>query len=62
MQDYPGSEIDVSGTEYTYSWVVLNKDGSSRKFADSSSSKTGKTISVGTSDVDVKSTFVCTVS
>ncbi|PKL28555.1 MAG: hypothetical protein CVV46_06155 [Spirochaetae bacterium HGW-Spirochaetae-2] len=57
-----GAEIDAGGTGYTYTWTVLNKDGSARNFADASASKTGKTISVGTSDVDVKSTFVCTVS
>ncbi|PKL27457.1 MAG: hypothetical protein CVV46_11450 [Spirochaetae bacterium HGW-Spirochaetae-2] len=56
-----GSEVDAGGTGYTYTWTVLNKDGSARNFADATSSKTGKTISVGTSDVDVKSTFVCTV-
>jgi hypothetical protein len=57
-----GAEIDAAGTGYTYTWSVLNKDGTARNFADASASKTGKTVSVGTSDVDVKSTFICTVS
>uniref|UniRef100_UPI0026057BE0 hypothetical protein n=1 Tax=uncultured Halomonas sp. TaxID=173971 RepID=UPI0026057BE0 len=56
-----GAEIDATGSSYTYTWSVLNKDGSARNFADETASKTGKSISVGTSDVDVKSTFVCTV-
>jgi hypothetical protein len=57
-----GSEVDSAGTDYTYIWSVLNKDGTSRNFADAAATKTGKAVSVGTSDVDVKSTFVCTVS
>ncbi len=57
-----GSEIDAAGTEYTYTWTITNKDGNARTFADASASKTGKTISVGTSDVDVKSTISCSVS
>ena len=57
-----GAEIDSAGTGYTYTWSVLNKDGTARNFADASATKTGKTISVGTADVEVKSTFVCTVS
>jgi hypothetical protein len=57
-----GVEIDAGGTGYTYTWTITNKDGNARTFADASSSKTGKTISVGTSDVDVKSTITCSVS
>jgi hypothetical protein len=57
-----GGEVDSGGTTYTYTWTVLNKDGSARSFADATASKTGKSIPVGTGDVDVKSTFVCTVS
>jgi len=57
-----GVEIDATGSNHTYTWTILDKDGAVRDFADASASKTGKTISVGTSDVEVKSTFVCTVS
>lgn len=53
-----GTEIDEDGTKYTYTWSKYKKDGT----LDSSFSKTGKTISVTSSDVDVKSTFVCTIS
>jgi hypothetical protein len=57
-----GEEIDAAGTDYTYTWSITDKNGSARTFADASSSKIGKTISVGTSDVDVKSTITCSVS
>ena len=57
-----GAEIDGSGTDYTYTWTITDKNGTSRNFADASSSKTGKTISVGTSDVDVKSTITCSIT
>jgi hypothetical protein len=50
-----GEEIDVSGTEYTYSWARVDKDGVSASFG------SGKTISVGSSDVIARSTFICTV-
>jgi hypothetical protein len=56
-----GVEIDTGGAGHTYTWTLLDKDGSVRTFADASASKTGKSIAVGTSDVDVKSTFVCTI-
>ncbi len=52
-----GSEIDAGGSEYTYAWAKIDKNGSSTSFAANS-----KTVAVGTADVDVKSTFVCTVS
>jgi hypothetical protein len=55
-------EIDLDGSTYTYTWSILDKDGSSRSFADALLSKTGKSITVGTGDVQVKSTFICTVS
>jgi hypothetical protein len=55
-------EIDLDGSTYTYTWSVLDKDGSARSFADAMLSKTGKSIAVSTGDVQVKSTFICTVS
>lgn len=57
-----GLEIDAGGTEYTYTWTITDKNGNARTFADASSSKSGKAISIGTSDVDVKSTISCSVS
>jgi len=57
-----GTEIDSAGTKYTYTWTVQDSAGVSRNFADATATKTGKTISVGTADVDVKSTFSCSIS
>jgi len=53
-----GNEIDADGTKYTYTWTKYKNDGT----LDSTFSKTGKTISVTGSDVDIKSTFICTIS
>ena len=55
-----GYEIDASGTTYTYKWFKYDKDGNiDINFGpvDHPTYKTGKTLSVTTSDVDVKSTF-----
>jgi hypothetical protein len=51
-----GAEIDAGGTEYSYSWAKVDKDGNSSAFGAT------KTVSVGSSDVDARSTFICTVS
>lgn len=53
-----GEEIDEAGTQYTYTWTKYLSDGT----LDSSFNKTGKTISVTGTDVNVKSTFICTIS
>lgn len=53
-----GNEIDSTGANHTYTWSKYLKDGT----LDSTFSKTGKTISVTDTDVDVKSTFICEVS
>lgn len=53
-----GTEVDTDGSKYTYTWSKYNNNGT----LDASFKKTGKTISVTGDDVDVKSTFVCTVS
>lgn len=53
-----GKEIDTSGTDYTYTWSKYKNDGT----LDSTYSKTGKTISVTDTDVDVKSTFICEIT
>jgi hypothetical protein len=54
-----GEEIDSAGTKYTYKWYKYNK--SATLVTDWGGSgvnyKTGKTLDVGSSDVDVKSTF-----
>lgn len=51
-----GEEIDVAGTEYSYSWAKVDKNGTSTTFG------TGKTVSVGSADISARATFVCTVS
>lgn len=59
-----GDEIDVAGTKYTYRWykrdsagnLVTGFGGTGVDF------KTGKTLDVGSNDVDSKSTFIVEVS
>jgi len=51
-----GEEIDSTGTEYTYTWAKVDKDGVSSAYG------TGKTKAVGSVDVEARSTFICTVS
>ena len=51
-----GEEIDTAG-EGTYTWSKYDKNGQKV----SSFNKSGKTLSVGSSDVDVKGTFICVV-
>lgn len=53
-----GEEIDASGTQYTYKWskwqdnvLVSNFGGAGNAY------KTGKTLSVGSADVNIKTTF-----
>lgn len=53
-----GTEIDPEGTVYNYSWIKYDKSGSQ----ESEWTKTGKNISVTDVDVDVKATFMCTIS
>ena len=48
-----GVEIDAAGTAYTYAWSKKDQGGSLTSFG------TGKTKSVGTSDVNVNTTFFC---
>lgn len=54
-----GVELDTAGTKYTYKWYKFDKSGSLvTGFGGTGVNyKTGKTLSVGTSDVDVKATF-----
>lgn len=56
-----GVEIDTSGTG-TYSWTKYNKDGAIDTAWGTSGKKTGKTLSVSTSDVATKATFMVEVT
>lgn len=49
-------EIDAAGTGM-YTWTKHDKDGNVDTNRGTSGSKTGKTLSVSTSDVDTKATF-----
>ena len=49
-----GQEIDVDGTGWTYSWTKVDKDGNASAFG------TGKTISVGSADINARDSFFCT--
>lgn len=53
-----GEEIDTIGTIGTYKWSKYDKDGS----LVTDFSKTEKSFAVGSSDVDVKATFLCEVT
>lgn len=59
-----GSEIDTGGTTYTYKWYRYDKNGNvDSNFGGAGVSyKTGKSITVGDADVDVKATFVVEIS
>ena len=53
-----GAEIDTSGTTYTYKWYKYDSTGTLvTGWGGSVDYKTGKNLTVGSSDVDVKSTF-----
>jgi len=54
-----GAEIDSSGTGgYTYTWSLYNQDNTK----DTTFNKTGKTITVNASEVNVRANIVCEVS
>lgn len=55
-----GAEIDAAGAG-TYTWTKYNKDGAIDTSWGTSGSKTGKTLSVGTADVETKATFMVVV-
>jgi phage minor structural protein len=48
-----GIEVDTAGTKYAYKWTKLDKNGA----LVSSFSKTGKSITVTSSEIDVKATY-----
>lgn len=53
-----GEEIDTGGTGYNYAWSLYNQDNQKvTGFA-----KTGKTITVNASDVDVRANLICEIS
>lgn len=55
-----GEEIDSKGAG-TYTWTKYNKDGAIDTSWGTSGKKTGKTLSVSTSDVQTKATFMVVV-
>ena len=57
-----GAEIDTAGTKYTYKWYKRDAGGDPIDFSDGSANKTGKTMTVGSAEVDVKATFTVEVS
>jgi len=57
-----GNEVDPGGTLNTYTWTVFDQNGVVSTFNGGASSKTGKSITVGDLDVNVKATFQVTVS
>lgn len=56
-----GAEVVAAGTG-TYTWTKYDKDGNIDTFWGTNGSKTGKTLSVSTSDVDTKATFMVVVN
>lgn len=56
-----GEEIDAAG-KGVYTWTKYNKEGKVDTSWGTSGSKTGKTLSVSTADVDTKATFMVTVT
>jgi phage minor structural protein len=52
-----GQEVDMDGTEYTYTWYKYDKNGNYV----STWSKTGKILNITDTDVDEKATFVCDI-
>lgn len=58
------NEIDSAGTKFTYKWFKYDKDGALvTNFGGTSINyKTGKTLTVGDVDVDVKATFSIEIS
>lgn len=55
-----GSEVDTDGSEHTYKWYRMDKDGNA--LDGGAAFATGKSIEIDGDDVDVKTTFICEVS
>lgn len=56
-----GSEVDAAGNG-SYTWTKYNKDGAIDTSWGTNGSKTGKTLSVSSADVDTKATFMVVVA
>lgn len=56
-----GSEVDAAGNG-SYTWTKYNKDGVVDTSWGTNGSKTGKTLSVSSTDVDTKATFMVVVA
>ena len=56
-----GSEVDAAGNG-SYTWTKYNKDGAIDTSWGTNGSKTGKTLSVSSADVDTKATFMVIVA
>ena len=56
-----GSEVDAAGNG-SYTWTKYNKDGAIDTAWGTNGSKTGKTLSVSSADVDTKATFMVVVA
>lgn len=56
-----GSEVDAAGNG-SYTWTKYNKDGVVDTSWGTNGSKTGKTLSVSSADVDTKATFMVVVA
>ena len=56
-----GIEVDVAG-KGTYKWTKYDKNGAIDTHWGTNGSKTGKTLSIGTSDIDTKATFMVSVT
>ena len=54
-------EVDADGNG-TYTWTKYDKDGAVDTAWGTNGTKTGKTLSVGTADVDTKATFMVVVT
>ena len=57
-----GEEIDIAGTKYTYKWSKWENNTMNPTFGGTGNAyKTGKTLAIGSSDVNGTSTFKCEV-
>ena len=56
-----GAEVDAAGNG-TYTWTKYDKNGAIDTAWGTNGTKTGKTLSVSTSDVDTKATFMVVVN
>lgn len=59
-----GMEVDTAGTAYTYRWYKRNESGAlvTAWGGTGIDYKTGKTVNIGSADVDVKATFIIEIS